>query len=90
MISNGEIKSAATAASAVAIAAFGSGVPKSHAAMIIVVPATTSRRQELFCALPISFLDQSPLAVTPAMENDLRRIGIFTGRTMNLGRQRYV
>jgi len=24
------------------------------------------------------------------MENDLRRIGIFTGRTMNLGRQRYV
>jgi hypothetical protein len=40
--------------------------------------------------LPISFLDQSPLAVTPAMENDLRRIGIFTGRTMNLERQRYV
>jgi hypothetical protein len=40
--------------------------------------------------LPISFLDQFALAVTPAMENDLRRIGIFTGRTMNLGRQRYV
>src|SRR5438034_4033814 len=41
MISNGQIKSAATAASAVAIAAFGSGVPKSQPAMIIVVPATT-------------------------------------------------
>jgi hypothetical protein len=41
MISNGEIKSAATAASAVAIAAFGSDAPKFQPAMIIVVAATT-------------------------------------------------
>jgi hypothetical protein len=41
MISNGEIGVAAAAASAVAIAAFGSGAPKSQPAMIIVVPATT-------------------------------------------------
>jgi hypothetical protein len=41
MISNGEISSAVGAASAVAIAAFGSGEPKLQPAMIIVVPATT-------------------------------------------------
>jgi hypothetical protein len=41
MSSNGEIKSAATAASAVAIAAFGSPARKFQPAMIIVVTATT-------------------------------------------------
>jgi hypothetical protein len=41
MSSNGEISVGATAASAVAIAAFGSGAPKFQPAMIVVVPATT-------------------------------------------------
>jgi len=41
MSSNGDIKSAATDASAVAIATFGSGAPKFQPATIIVVAATT-------------------------------------------------
>ena len=73
MISNGEINSAATAASAVAIAAFGSGAPKFQPAMIIVVTATPQiAATELFSALPISFFekifDKIPRAVEPASE----------------------